>query len=159
MHSKQTREAIVKPGEIVTIQDSQKKNRIHWNLGRVEGVIKSHDAIVRGIKIRLAKGKIIELPLQKVFPLEILVEEAPRKQTENVIHSEPRPKGKATSLANERIHIINNIEQLEHKSLYCVAGQGGNVGNCGNGEVIVSRFDVFLYILHAELLSEEVLLK
>ena len=103
---------VVTSGEIVTVEDEQRKNRLSWRLGRVEGVIKSTDDVIRGVRLRLANGQRIERPLQKVFPLEVYSDNAPRKQETSTDDLQPRQERRAARIANKRIQIINNIDQL-----------------------------------------------
>ena len=42
-------------GEVVIVEDED-KNRNHWKLGIIESLIEGHDGVVRGAKIRTAKG-------------------------------------------------------------------------------------------------------
>ena len=83
MNAKSSAEA--KTGDVVLIQDDNVKRGM-WKMGIVEEVIKGKDGYIRGAKVRkIGKGKpeILNRPLQKLFPLEI-VSSKPCEKSENV---------------------------------------------------------------------------
>ena len=52
-------------------------HRSKWKLGVVESLIKSHDGIVKGARVRVIvkeKSKIVERSVQHLYPLEIRAE-------------------------------------------------------------------------------------
>ena len=62
-------------GEVVMV--SSNNHRSKWKLGVVESLIKSHDGIVKGARIRVIvkeKPKIMERSVQHLNPLEIRLE-------------------------------------------------------------------------------------
>ena len=59
-----------KRGAVVLLKDDT-KNKSLWRLARVIGIIRGGDAIVRGLKLKLGNGNIVERPLQLVCDLEI----------------------------------------------------------------------------------------
>ncbi len=94
----------IQEDDIVTIEDENRKNRLSWKIGRVKSVRKGLDNIIRGAKIKLAIGRIIERPVQKVYPLELSPRNVlstnnnkPLESTEQ--HVVIRPRRKAASLA------------------------------------------------------------
>ena len=62
---------LIAKGDIVSIEDENRKNRTTWNLGKVESLIIGREEIVRGANVRTANGKIISRPFQKLYPLEV----------------------------------------------------------------------------------------
>ena len=67
-------------GRIVLIENDFKKNRLSWNLGRVIELIKGKDDQVRGARVKMPNGNIMEQPVERLYPLEMpdssLVEES-----------------------------------------------------------------------------------
>ncbi len=101
-------------GDVVTIEDENKKNRTCWRLGKVELVLRGQDNVARGARVRLANGNRIERPLQKLFPLE-LAETTSELELTNPLDSSNeietrRPTRKAATVAAERIKIIDQLE-------------------------------------------------
>ena len=89
-----------KVGDAVIIQDEE-RNRNHWKMGIVEELIKGRDGIVRGAKVRTAKGKL-ERAIQQLYPLELSSEEK-WKPNPGAPSFEPRPKRDAAAAATLRI--------------------------------------------------------
>ena len=58
-------------GHVVLIENELKKNRLSWKLGRVVELITGKDAHVRGARVKMANGNIIERPVQRLYPLEM----------------------------------------------------------------------------------------
>ena len=56
-------------GEAVIVEDED-KNRNHWKLGIIESLIEGRDNVVRGAKIRTAKG-VLERAVHQLYPLEL----------------------------------------------------------------------------------------
>ena len=61
---------IPKTGAIVLLKEDT-KNKSLWKLGRVIASIHGRDAVVRGLKLKLGNGNIVERPLQLVCDMEI----------------------------------------------------------------------------------------
>ncbi|XP_065051285.1 uncharacterized protein LOC135680959 [Rhopilema esculentum] len=61
---------IPKTGAVVLLKEDT-KNKSLWKLGRVIGSIHGRDAVVRGLKLKLGNGNIVERPLQLVCDMEI----------------------------------------------------------------------------------------
>eukprot|EP00112_Aurelia_sp_Birch-Aquarium-sp1_P020282 Seg5190.2 transcript_id=Seg5190.2/GoldUCD/mRNA.D3Y31 product="hypothetical protein" protein_id=Seg5190.2/GoldUCD/D3Y31 len=61
----------ISEGDIVTIEDENRRNRSTWRLGKVEEVKRGQDNVIRGANVRLANRNCIERPIQKLYPLEI----------------------------------------------------------------------------------------
>ncbi|CAG7832709.1 unnamed protein product, partial [Allacma fusca] len=60
-------------GDIVLLKQDNKK-RINWPLARVIELLPSIDGVVRVVKVKTPSGEIIR-PVQRLFPLEVPVEE------------------------------------------------------------------------------------
>ena len=104
----------IREGDIVTIEDENRRNRSTWRLGKVEEVKGSQDNVIRGAKIRLANGNCIERPIQKLYPLEInqrRVDEADNIQEAEMPAEDGRPQRKAAIVARERMDIIDQLEK------------------------------------------------
>ena len=104
----------IREGDIVTIEDENRRNRSTWRLGKVEEVKRSQDNVIRGAKIRLANGNCIERPIQKLYPLEInqrRVDEADNIQEAEMPAEDGRPQRKAAIVARERMDIIDQLEK------------------------------------------------
>ena len=71
MTSRKNHHDLIAKGDIVTIQDENRKNRTTWKLGKVESLIIGREEIVRGANVRTANGKFISCPIQKLYPLEV----------------------------------------------------------------------------------------
>ena len=111
---------LIAKGDIVTIQDENRKNRTTWKLGKVESLIIGREEIVRGANVRTANGKIISRPIQKLYPLEVkseLTEEIKNRdqtreenaEADNYEEHSPRTKRKAAILADEKRRIIDQF--------------------------------------------------
>jgi hypothetical protein len=57
-------------GSMVLIKDDVKDKAL-LNIGRIENNIKGKDGVIRGFKIRLGNGYVIERPIQLVCDLEM----------------------------------------------------------------------------------------
>eukprot|EP00795_Rhopilema_esculentum_P008342 gene8342-14309_t len=57
-------------GKVVLLKEDT-KNRAQWRIGRVAGKIIGRDGVVRGLKIKLGNGYIVERPLQLICDLEV----------------------------------------------------------------------------------------
>ena len=88
------------------------KNRSLWKLGRVIGNIRGRDAVVRGLKLKLGNGNIIERPLQLVCNLEIGGEDeaVELNPLAKEFVPEPRPTRKTKT---EALNQIKGIELYE----------------------------------------------
>ena len=71
MTRRKTHRELIAKGDIVTIRDDNRKNCTTWKLGRVDSLIIGRDEIVRGANVRMANGRIISHPIQKLYPLEV----------------------------------------------------------------------------------------
>ena len=105
----------ISEGDIVTIEDENRRNRSTWRLGKVEEVKRGQDNVIRGARIRLANGNCIDRPIQKLYPLEInqrrIDEEAENSQDTEMPAEEGRPQRKAAIIARERMDIIDQLEK------------------------------------------------
>ncbi len=104
----------LKNGDIVIIEDENRRNRATWKLGKIEAVLRSRDDTIRGAKVRLANRNCIERPVQKLYPLEITQTEMKPEQRnvkEKELPSQTRPRRKAAELARVRIQ-IDQLDEL-----------------------------------------------
>jgi hypothetical protein len=86
----------------VIIEDED-KNRNHWKLGIIGRQLKGRDGVVRGAKVRTARG-VLERAVQQLYPLELSSEEE-KSWTPNLCAPvfQPRPKRDAAAAAEVRI--------------------------------------------------------
>ena len=110
MHSIKENSPVVRSGDVVIVQDENRKNRVLWRLGRIENVITGQDGVIRGAKVKLGNRQKIERPIKKLFPLEVRSDDVATEDNILSLNSETRtrPKRKAAEIANERINIIAN---------------------------------------------------
>ena len=104
---------VISQGDVVTIEDENRKNRLSWRIGRIESIKKGQDNVARGAVVVLANGNRIERPIQKLYPLEVSQDELKDKPEIIEIIKEPeltRLKRKAAVIAKERIDIIDQLE-------------------------------------------------
>ena len=67
----------VEVGNVVTVFEESKRGN-KWKMAVVEGLIRGHDNVVRGAKVRvIEKGKPVRLsrPVQTLYPIEVRSEE------------------------------------------------------------------------------------
>ena len=57
-------------GDVVLVEQNLKA-RVHWPMARVTELIRGKDGIVRGARIKLRGGTILNRPVQKLYPIEI----------------------------------------------------------------------------------------
>ena len=104
-------------GHVVLIENELKKNRLSWKLGRVVELITGKDAHVRGARVKMANGNIIERPVQRLYPLEMsdsnTVTESKQEAGIDQEDTQKRPQRKAARIANERIQIIDQLEKYQ----------------------------------------------
>ena len=105
----------ISEGDIVTIEDENRRNRSTWRLGKAEEVKRGQDSVIRGAKIRLANGNCIDRPIQKLYPLEInkrrIDEEADNSQDAEMPEEEGRPQRRAAIIARERMDFIDQLKK------------------------------------------------
>jgi len=58
-------------GSLVYVQDKKKFNPQKWPLGRITGIIKSRDNLIRSYEVTLGNGFTIRRPIQLLAPLEL----------------------------------------------------------------------------------------
>lgn len=113
---------IPKVGAVVLLKEDT-KNKAYWRLGRIVSYIHGVDETVRGLKLKLGNGYIVERPLQLVCDLEVggeveghtLNPDAPefnpsKPQTEE---REPRPGRRAKAIARDQIKSVAVHEDEE----------------------------------------------
>ena len=104
-------------GDVVTIQDENRKNRSFWRLGKVLELLIGRDNVTRGAKLLLANGNRIERPIQKLYPLEVSkgnLEIADHNVPDQDHDTPPgRPKRAAAVVAEETMKIIDQLENDE----------------------------------------------
>lgn len=111
-----TRGASVIPniGAVVLLKEDT-KNKSFWKLGRVVGNVCGKDKVVRGLKLRLGNGNIVERPLQLVCNMEVGGEdEAVRlNPLAKEFIPEPRPSRRAKLEALNQIKGVGVYEEDE----------------------------------------------
>ncbi len=83
-----------KVGDVVLVQEDNTK-RLLWKMGLVERLISGKDGTVRGAEIRvITKGKPYKLcrPVQKLYPLEVSVDDMEASEKREVSKDETREK-------------------------------------------------------------------
>ena len=66
------KQGVAIPGDgAVVLLKGETKQRAQWKLGRVQGKVTGKDGVVRGLKLKLGSGYVVERPLQLVCDLEI----------------------------------------------------------------------------------------
>ena len=63
-------EFVPSAGSIVVLKGDT-KDKAQWRLGRVARQIRGKDGVVRGVKLKLGDGYLVERPLQLICDLEI----------------------------------------------------------------------------------------
>ncbi len=56
---------VIKEGDIVTVEDENRRNRTCWRLGKIESVLHGRDDVARGAKVRLGNGNVRNYTLWK----------------------------------------------------------------------------------------------
>ena len=56
---------VIKEGDIVTVEDENRRNRKCWRLGKIESVLHGRDDVTRGAKVRLGNGNVRNYTLWK----------------------------------------------------------------------------------------------
>ena len=102
----------ISEGDIVSIEDENRKNRATWKLGKVEAVKKGQDEVIRGARVRLANGNFIDRPIQKLYPIEVNQRRTLTEVKDEGHKTDERPKRKAAMIARERIDIIDQLDDL-----------------------------------------------
>ena len=98
-------------GDVVLIQ-SEERNRRKWNIGIVVKLIKGHDGVVRGARLRAGKS-YLERAIQHLCPMELScgVRETPPNQP---VQLNPRARDftprRAAVVAAQRIRNIAESE-------------------------------------------------
>ena len=90
----------IETGDIFTVMEERKSNRGMWKLGKVLDVHPGNDGLVRRATIEVAsdngKRRRLRRPLQKLFPLEVLL------MLSNDVSSNPGPFSLAQMLPKAR---------------------------------------------------------
>ena len=79
--------------DVVVIEEDDKPRGL-WKLGRIIELITSKDGHIRAAVLRVAGNRILQRPIQKIYPLEIIQQQAQEvitseeKQIQEVITSE-----------------------------------------------------------------------
>jgi len=105
---------IPKKGAIVLLKEDT-KNKALWKLGRVVGNVSGKDGIVRGLKMKLGNGHIIERPLQLVYNMEVGGEDETVKLNPDakVFIPDGRPSRRAKAEASNQIKGVALYEEDE----------------------------------------------
>ena len=108
---------IPKVGAVVLLTEDT-KNKAYWRLGRVVSNIHGVDETVRGLKLKLGNGYIVERPLQLVCDLEVggeveghtlnpdAPEFNPRTAQVEEEEREPRPRRRAKAIARDQMKSV-----------------------------------------------------
>ena len=96
---------VPKVGAVVLLKEDT-KNKAYWELGRVMGNICGKDKVVRGLKVELGNGHILERPLQLLCNLEIGGEDQAIKM--NPLAEEFVPQERASRRA--KLAALNQIK-------------------------------------------------
>ena len=107
-------------GAVVLLKEDT-RNRAYWKLGRIVDYIRGLDGIVRGMKLKLGNGYIVERPLQLICDLEVggevgghtLNPEAPEFKPERP-HLEEKQRRRAKIIARDQIKSVAVHEEDEH---------------------------------------------
>ena len=107
---------IPKVGKVVLLKEDI-KNQALWRLGRVIGTVAGRDGVIRGMKIKLGNGYVVERPLQLLCDLEIGGESDEVQTTLNPEAAEFKPRQrrarKAREDARDQIAALNLYENEE----------------------------------------------
>ena len=113
---------IPKVGAVVLLKEDT-KNKAYWRLGRIMSFIRGIDGKIRGMKLKLGNGYIVERPLQLVCDLEVggeveghtLNPEAPEfNPAEPQVEREPQRLGRTAKLiARDQIKSVAVHEDEE----------------------------------------------
>ena len=107
---------IPKVGKVVLLKEDI-KNQALWRIGRVIGTVAGRDGVIRGLKIKLGNGYVVERPLQLVCDLEIGGENDEVQTTLNPKAAEFKPRQrrarKAREHAKDQIAALNLYENEE----------------------------------------------
>ena len=87
-------------GKVVLLKDDI-KNRGLWRIGRVVGTVTGKDGDIRGLKIKLGNGYVVERPLQLICDLEIGGENTDAQTTLNPEAVPFKPRGRSIRKARE----------------------------------------------------------
>ena len=97
-------------GSIVLLKDTI-KNKAQWKIGRIEDYVNGADGTLRGYKIRLGNGYIVERPLQLVCDMEIGHVSTTDVNEYETTQEISRPTRHAKIQAKERIKDIYDEER------------------------------------------------
>lgn len=111
----------VKEGQVVTVYD-EGHPRGMWRLGKIEGVTRSHDGMIRSARVKVqsktGRTTVLKRPVQHLYPLEVGVRSSADAQLESTPHSttteieksqERRPRRAAAVEARDRIFAIGCV--------------------------------------------------
>ena len=113
-NAKQSTGRIPKIGEVVLLKGDT-KDKAKWKLGRVVRNVTGNDGVVRGLKLKLGNGYIVERPLQLVCDLELGGEDMMRKLDPKAQPFVPqqRPTRGAKQAAKDLMKSIQILEDEE----------------------------------------------
>lgn len=107
---------IPKIGKVVLLKEDI-KNRAQWRIGRVVGKVIGRYGVIRGLKIKLGNGYIVERPLQLTCDLEVGGENCAVNVKLNPKAQELKPRErlprKARDDAKNKMAVVKIYEDLE----------------------------------------------
>ena len=89
------------------------RSRWSWKVGRVEDLIVDRNQIIRGARLLQGNRKKIERPIQKMYPLEVKLNQiSPDQENSPELTEETpiRPKHTAAIVAKESFKVIDLFE-------------------------------------------------
>ena len=112
--STENAEKIPKIGTVVMLK-GETKHKAQWKLGRVMGNVIGKDGTVRGLKLQLGNGYVVECPLQLLCDLEVGGEDPewrPNPEAE-VFIPRAQPSRRTKEIAKDQIKDIL-VQELEN---------------------------------------------
>ena len=107
---------IPKIGKVVLLK-ADIKNRAQWRIGRVVGKVIGRDGVIRGLKIKLGNGYIVERPFQLICDLEVGGENCAVNVKLNPKAQEFKPREKlprkARDEAKDKMAVVKIYEDQE----------------------------------------------
>ncbi|XP_046844834.1 uncharacterized protein LOC124438683 [Xenia sp. Carnegie-2017] len=97
-------------GDVVTIE-GEERNRNMWKIGILEDLIRGRDGVVRGVRLRTAKGRL-ERAVQQLYPLELSCDLDPKGEL-NPAAPESQPKPRRDAAVAAEVTMQQHVETEE----------------------------------------------